>query len=791
MPVRIRGGRGSSVGLSQGGGGDALLFEARIDNLGGSTMVAGTEVSGAHPVKRGDCAGTGSIILKTSSDGAITHQMENEAYWDGGANADDSLRNVGFKLLLPADLTAGSSVTIRGYSSATAPNRTAPASVATVVAAIIATDDYQGRITFSDGNDDDGTWVGSRDHALGGTLYDATTGYGSDPDRGYRVRSHGPVCTVIEWWAKLYLTGNTSSVHRQLRCRGFTRYWHASGRTQDSVSIGLPNLYGTQGTHGRTEWENKFPDSLQVYRGSTKLREWLEGDTLVAAIGMAKGPWLGDADCDWDWSDGTKRDLWWSWDMDYAFTTKVVPEFDLTASAPSMDAPDDYTPSHRNIWPKDYHQTGDGQSDCRIGPVSLATILAWKSPGTREHRIRERIGIFGLPPSYNIDENTGLAPLKGDPDNNYGPYGDSIPTIGRAILWGTPSPSCQIHSSNSSAYDREQVRRTPQGTFTDEEGECFVARYSEGIVESSHWTKILYGFIANDERAHDLAFEHNLQLMLNRGGYAGHEYTGAYPGWDENPATGGYSYLQMAQVRGDGWALIHQHFATMFSRKWEYDYTNLDQKTVYLKDRQQAEADFSANQVDAWVAASATNFPGNFGGLPMYASLDYDAAIGNDSLGQTWYAMHAIYMTSFQATARGAIILSDDIGAAEHLYAWNGKMERYVLAWANAIGTSCNHYWSSFEGFPAYWNGSFANTTTDIETIKDALAEAKNSGTYSCPAGLAENGPGSILDHVMMAAAVMDQAGAGSLYDNGAVHDNLAGIHSSAPTLKYKIKKAA
>lgn len=141
-------------------------------------------------------------------------------------------------------------------------------------------------------------------------------------------------------------------------------------------------------------------------------------------------------------------------------------------------------------------------------------------------------------------------------------------------------------------------------------------------------------------------------------------------------------------------------------------------------------------------------------------------------------------------SGRMLIQLSDDVGAASCAEVWDARLEKFTLAWLANSGTSCNYHWASFQSMPCYWDDDFANTTTDIETISDALAEITNGGTYGCSAGFAEGGSGGVVDHVQMVCALADQAGAGSLYDPWTL-DTLTGLRSSSPTLKYAIKTAA
>lgn len=1010
----------SSAVLINGTGAETLLATGTIHNLGGSTMVTGTEVSLGHVFKRGDVPVGGSIKLKTTADAAITHQMEYETYWDGGSHADGTLRYSGFKAILPSGLTSGSSLGIRLYASADAPSRTAPSSVATVISAILATDDYQARLvfpggpsgivdkgslgatgssadnqatldltttaaapvgrlvvvvvaddnrlgsadadgaevasvtdsagntytkgdgwsnnngtsqtgasvslwwsvltrhlrsgatitaTFTDGatsdatamvarqfykdgtiaveavgelsNDaadpgslnvtttniaclriraiggevgnntsltptsswtawdngnsatsgttaeicarvehivstgtgaasdptwvacdnasvyvafketaistaDTGTWIAARNHALGGTLFDASTGYGSDPDRGYRVLAHSNVATTIEWWSKIYKSPTTTDYHPQKRCSGITRYYHASGRTQDRVRAGLPNMFADQGVTGRTEWENKFPSSISVYRGTTKLREWLSSDALVPTLGAGQGPWLLDQHADWDWSDATARELFWAQDQTYADTAKVFPAFDLTLTAATVTA-SAYMPGHPNIWPADYHQTGDAENDPRIGPVSWATLKAWKSPDDIAARRYERIGLFGLFPAWNIDEGTGLRPLKGPSSRTYGPYGAAQPTIGRNDLWTPTSPTCQ-----ATTYNSAPAAVSIEGS---QSGGIWHGRYSEGVVESSHWANLwLYGAINNDECAIQSSQDHNNQLVLGRGGSLGWKHGSQAPGWNGTDP-GGYSYGFGGQLRGDGAWVTSETMASLLLRKYEYDYTNLYQERVYAQHRVGDEAAYVVSLIAWQVSTSPTAFPAVFGGLALTPDYNVtDGQIGSpDSLGRQWHRFPgaAIYYQYRASLGRMMNILSDDVGAADSLSAWNGKAEKFTLAWLNASGTSCNYYWSSFESFPCYYDGDYTKTTTSISVIKDALAELMNSGTYSCPASFAENGTGSVLDQVHGLCGLADQAGAGSLYDNATLFDTLTSLRASARAMKWAVKKAA
>lgn len=779
--ARGRGGRGAITGGGGGDpGGDTLLAEGTLYNLGGSTVGSGIEFSIGHVFKRGDVPVGGSIKLKTTSDVDITAQMEYESYWDGGANADDTLRYSGFKALLPSNLLSAASIGIRMYASADAPTRTAPASIATVVAAIIATDDYQVRVALSTGADN-GTWIGSRDHALGGTLFDASTGYGSNPDRGYRVLSHGPVCTVIEWWSKLYKSPTTSDYHPHLRATGIVRYYHASGRMQESLRAGMPNMFAAQGVTGITTWEDKFPTSVSIYRGAAKLREWLDSDTYPCAIGMAQAPWWLDAHADWDWSDGTARELFWAQDTTYAATAKVFPAFDLTLTETKQTAAA-FMPGYPNVWPSDFHQTGDANNDPRVGPVSWATLKAWQSPSDIDARRYERIGLFSLLPAWHINEGTGLRPVKGDPANSYGPYGTAQPTIGRSLLWETPSPTCLLNAGPGTDY--QQV------------GGIWYARYQEGITESSHWPNLwAYGAVANDERAIQSCIDHNLSLQLNRGGIAGWTFGAEYPGWDQTPGEGGFVSSFGNQLRGDGWANKVEHMASMLLRKYEHDHTNLYQERVVAQDKTARECAFVKDLCAFFVALSPTSFPGNFGGLPFVMQGDpgIEEINAPDSLGRQWHRFggNAIYFNLYMWYGRLMIALSDDVGAADIAAVWNGKSEKFTLAWLANIGLSCNYQWSSFESFPCYYDGDFANTTTDIETIKDALAEITNGGTYSCPSNFAEFGTGSIFDTVQSVVGLADQAGVGSLYDNGTLYDTLQGLRANTRALKYSIQKAA
>jgi hypothetical protein len=581
------------------------------------------------------------------------------------------------------------------------------------------------------------------------------------------------------------LSPTSSDYHEQKRCHGITRYWHASGRTQDSVRAGLPNLFGPQGVAGIATWENKFPDEMSIYRGSSELRTWTDADDEIPVLGAAQGPWLADEYADWDWSDGTARELWWTQDQTYSETTKVFPAVDLTLTAATLTA-DPYVPGHPNDWPVDFHQSGDDANDSRIGPISWATLKAWKSPDDLDARRYERIKLFALFPAYTINEATGLRPVKGPSSRSYGPYGTAQETIGRTDLWTSTSPACQINAGPGAS--------SAVTVGGDQSGGIWFGRYQEGVVESSHWPNLwLYGAIANDERAIQSSIDHNMALVLGRGGSRGWTHGASAPGWNGTDP-GGYSYGFGGQLRGDGAWVTCETMAALILRKYEYDYTNLNQERVYAQDRVADEAAYVVDLLAWQVSQSATDFPGNFGGLALPAQLASESEIGDpDSLGRQWhrYAGSALYYQYRASLGRMMNILPDDVGAADTKAGWNGKAERFTLAWLNASGTSCNYWWASFESFPCYYDGDFSNTTIDIETIKDALAELMNSGTYSCPAGFAEGGTGAVIDQVHALCGLADQAGAGSLYDNGTLFDTLTSLRSTTRAMKWAIKKAA
>lgn len=778
MRTRRRWPRSGSAAAAPGG--DTLRATGTLHNLDGSTMASGTPFTVGHMFIRGDVPQNGSVKAKIGGS-FVDIQMDLEAYWDRGSNADNTLRFASISGHLPSGISASASLDVELYSSADAPSRTPPVSIASLLSTITATDDYQGRVVLTSGADNN-TWVASRNHALGGTAYSSSTGFGSNPSRGYRVLAHGPKRTTIHWFTKLGVSGSLTNYHYQLRAEGIITYWHASGLMQENMRIGQPNLFGAQGTHGISTWENKAPTSVSIYRGTTKLREWLSSDTTEPLFGRAVGPWWADQYGGWDWSDGTtnRDNMFWEADFDYEMgvgrgrVAKVLPEFNLASpdAAPTFA---NYMPGWPNAWPGDLHQAGDGATDGRIGPFSWYSIIAMARPSSLATRRVERVQALALVPAFHINEGTGLPPIKGNSALTYGTLGTCQPNIGRTNLWTGTSPSCQLRD--------------------EEYGSDWYGRYAEGVIEGSHWPKmwLTYAHTA-DPRLLITYQDQALSLMLNRGGSKGIDFDQP-DAPDDSWSSGAYVFALRQQLRGQGWHRAMYHQTAMFTPKYEYDYSNVRPESEYHKDRIQFEAAAALAQAQFYTDNYPGEFPAVWGSETAASGEDFPE--GPDVEGRYW-KYQPIYMTNFYMVGSLLSSLADDVGAADTNAVWAGKNEEYVLHWWANSGVGCNYWPAGFYGAPLFYGASAgttdpANTITDTAELKQTLAEISNGGTYSCPGGLAEDGyaggPPQIIQ--MLLGLASQCAIAGSLYNASTLYDTMDGLRSASNAMKYDIKKAA
>lgn len=782
--ARARGGRGGAAGDPDPPP-EGLLATGTIHNLGGSTMASGEPFTLGHLFIRGDVPENGSVKAKIGGS-FVDVQMFLEAYWDRGTNADDTLRFSGIAGLLPAGINAGSSLDVELWSSADAPDRTAPASVASVISTLAGLDDYQLRVVLTSGSDN-ATWVASRNHALAGTPFNASTGFGSNPDRWYRVLSHGPMFTMIHWHTKLGVSGSLTNYHYQLRAEGIVTYHHASGLVQECIRVGQPNLFAGQGTHGISTWENKAPSSLSLYRGTKKIREHLSSDTYPPVIGRAVGSWWADEFAGWDWSDETQHRDNLFWEADFAYemgvgrgrVAKVLPEFNLSSpdSAPTFA---DYIPAYHNAWPANLGMTGDGVTDGRIGPFSWYSIIAMARPSDLNTRLVERVQALALVPAFQILESTGMLPIKGNPSLSYGPLGSPQDKIGRTNLWTNTSPACQLRD--------------------EEYGSDWLHAYQEGAIEGTHWPKmhLTYAHSADVRQIITLQ-DQALSLVLNRGGNRGINFDQPFaPDDDVTGGAGAYVYAmryEVGAVRGQGWARATYHLLAMLVPKYEYDYTNVRPESEYHKDRTTHEAAATIAQAQFYQANYPGEFPAVWGAETVAHGLNFPE--GPDAEGRYW-KYQAIYMNNFYMIGSLLASLSDDAGAADTNAVWVNGNEKLALHWWANSGVGCNYWPAGFYGMPLFYGASAgatdpANVITDTEELKQTLAEISNGGTYSCPAGLAEDGyaggPPQVLQ--MLLGLASQCAIAGSTYNAATLYDTVDGLRSGSNAMKYDIKKAA
>lgn len=746
-------------------------LEIRVWNLGGVTLPAGSEHVVTHVFPRGAVPATAGVGVRTKDGFAVPSQMGGEAYWDGGERADGSLRFARIAIQIPQAIPAGGSLPLLLVLEETATTKPAPRSVAQTVEQLRRAADYQVRHTFPAGADA-GTWVASRNHALGGPQFQGIGGYGVNPDRGYRVIEHGPIGTLIYWWSKMYKESSTSDYHYQLRGDGYVYLWHSSGRVQESGRTGLPNMFGPQGTAGSPAWENKLSFDASVWRGESKLREFLATDAQRPMMGRAGGYWWLDASAGWDWSDGASRLTFNEWNQPYAQASRLLPKYDL--SLPDKPPPQvAYRPTVRGgLWPKDLHTVGDDSEDPRIGALSIYSLRSMKTPGNLAARVNERVSVFGLPGAWNVNERTGLMPAKGDPKKSFGAIGSLQRRIGRNGLWIRPDPSSQ--------YQDQRIGIDLGGGKWDE---VWAARYQEGVIESSHWPNMWFAYaVSGDVRIADQLSQHDNSLILNLGGNAGAIYGADYPRSDpavDDPAKGTYAASLRMQPRGTGWMIRQFLMSSMFGQKFEYDRSSEVPETHYWKWRLEIETAGLLGEAEWYRANQPDQFPGVWGTQWRFGG----GRIGTASDGKVWSSSIS-YMHYHQASVIAYIALADDVGARAMRTLYNDRMERLLFHWiANPQG--CNFYFTAFVHYSGWYDGSYSNTSTDSTLLKRAVTEAATGGSGTCPNGLAENAPNGIPSLVMHALGIAAQAGIGG-YDSAGLRSRVSILRGGmAPALKY------
>lgn len=752
---------------------EVLLTTVRINNNGPATRPLGDPFSFGHPFARSDVQDGYSVIAKLDDGTPVPLKMELETYWLEGANADDSLMSCVFNGHLPAALNSGAALELNLYSSDTAPDRSATLSIGDVVTALLGEDDYTHEVEFDTVDDDDGVWIGSRNHALGGSLMNLSTGWGANPDRGYEVTLHNDELTEIVWFSKVALDPGAGSYHYQIRTRGVTRYHHASGLIQECAQTGLGNLHGAQGTHGETTWETKFPAAVRVKRGATLLREFLDSDTHPPVLPAAGAPWFGDAEMRWDWSDGEERELHVEWSTDYIFTTKVFPKFDMSkaSSAPNED---DYVPGWRGHWPQDFHQTGDGDEDSRVGPVMWHSLAALKYPTNKDVQFAERKRLFTLFPTFQINEATGLAPVKGSTSLSYGPYGTNQRQIGRSSIWAAPSPACQY---------RDEIL-----------GGVWYARYQEGIIESSHWPNPwMYYARTGDTRARLTLQDHHLALMLNKGGVAGVDFVADgqvrlsnHANVDSGGTSGGYSIHVYAQQRGTGWAIRNGHMASLLSPYFHYDHSTAHQRTKWFRDWHKSEID----TMYALAVYENTNRGTWVQGASKHHYYQKSTNNGNDdAMGRVGYQNGSGYMGFMQAMIWRWIAMTDDIAAADAQEYWEWGLEAYHLG-PQETGVACNYYLSNYAGWTDYYDNDPSDMPANLAERVQSTVEVYNGSVYSCPTGVNADSTGGYASIYQAMLGMNSQAGGGN-YDADALYDEWVGLRSASTALKWSIGKVA
>ncbi len=743
-------------------------IEVKVINGGSVPIDAGTEHVITHVFARGHVPVGFVPVVRSSGGLSVASQLGGEAYWDGGANADGSLRFARISLQLPQSIPAGASASLIIAIETSPPSRTGVLAVDQAIASLQAAQDYQVRHLFPAGTDE-GTWVASRNHALAGPQYSPTTGYGRNPDRGWRVVEHGPVGTLIYWWTKMYRAPTSSDYHHQLRGGGYVYYWHASARVQDSARTGLPNTYGPQGVAGSPAWENKLALDVSVWRGSTKLREFLSSDQRKPMLGKATAFWWADADASWDWSDGRERLLFNQWDRSYAQASRVIPKFDWSAGdTPAARVA--YRPSTvSSLWPRDLHSAGDGSSDARIGAVSLYSLRTMRTPGDIASRVNERIAVFGLPGAWHVNENTGLMPVKGDPSITFGTLGAMQRLLSRTNIWSPSVPAAQLrdHDIYFGTGDNDRV---------------WYGRYADGVIEASHWPNLWFAYaVSGDVRIADHLAQQDHSLLLNLGGVAGVAFGIDNLSKDsktDNPATGAFALSLRMQPRGTGWLIRQALMGSLFGAKYEYDHASLVPETSYWKWRLSTETNAMLAEADWYRLNLPGEFPAVWGTQQKFGI----NSVGTDSKGRSW-STPINYMHYHQTSIIAYVALADDIGSVAMRNYYNGRMEKLMFHWlANQQG--CDYFFTSFNGYAGYWGSRFENTSTDSSLLKQAITEALQNGAGACPVGLSENASG-VPSLASQALGIAAQAGLGT-YDTPALWARLQQLRlGTKSALKY------
>ena len=685
-----------------------LLSTLTVHNASSSTAAAGTPVRVGYPAKRGDVATTQVLQVEKVDQTVITSQVGSDTYWDEGPNADDSYRHGSLSFELPDSIAAGGSAVFNVFSVTGSIDRTAPKTLAQLVAGGDLGNDYSVEFDCSgegDLNQTDGpVWTMSRDHALAGPEYTHASGYGSYPVRGWMCIEQGPVQSTFYYWTRA--RNSAGDYHIKFRMEGWVTYYHSSGRTANTAFVGQTAYFSGQ--------KNSFSPSLvgvddngtpsfsyAVRRGGTTLRSG-----SISNIGRHSffGTW--DSECNWDWDDGTTRKLYGEMPHTYCRATELWPLCDPTTD-PSTNSLS-YSPLAANGWQLAIDGTGNAGT---IGPMTKWSFWAYLNQDdwtarTSERAIALSIGHLGC---WDFTEQEGLPPTKSVATYN-NMFNDILAT--RRIDLYTPTLSGVYESGFGS---------TQNG---------FTFSYQNGPIEASHFPNFRNAyFLDGDPRLLAAAQYTSMRMLSNQGG-EGTNVTSTNGRTWQNPLHDMVMYIGLgSQDRDLAWSIREWMSAAIISPKYLGDGSTAHPYYQYVTDIARKNIAY----LDWW----------NKTYLPTYKNGQYPQVLG----GWTNYAglnekINGYYTArpwqwDYVAISLGWVVRMDDIGSSEMKdffddYFGNCCVNRF-------LDTGICLFYTTWQQYPS-WQSSHGNTMTSWSQGYDILVanglyhgNAQRANPGECP----------------------------------------------------------